>query len=273
MSQNQQEALFSALNQLLQPLVRILLRNGIPYGAISELIRKVYVQIAEQDFAVPGKKQTNSRISTITGLSRKEVQRLKGQSEIKPENLQRYNRAARVITGWVRDEQFIDKNGDPVPLPFEGTEISFSNLVKKFSGDVPPRAILDELLQVHVVEHSEGTVKLLARAYIPKTGQEEKLTILGSDVAGLINTIDHNIESNGKNPFFQRKVYYDNLSDEAIQELRLLIADKAQQMLELMDHWMAAHDRDVNPDITGSGRKAAGIGVYFFENDVDVEEE
>jgi len=269
MKKTQQEALYLALYQLLTPLIRILLRHGMPYGALAELIRKVYVQVADQDFGVPGKKQTNSRISTITGLSRKEVQRLKGLPEDNAENLQRYNRAARVITGWVRDPAFHDSNGQPAPLPVEGNSTSFANLVKSFSGDVPTRAILDELLQVGVVELNDGMVHLLARAYIPKTGETEKLTILGNDVAGLITTIDHNIQSNGKDPYFQRKVYYDNLPEEAIADLRALIADQAQVFLENMDKWMAAHDRDANPAVEGHGRKAAGIGVYFFQNEVD----
>lgn len=270
MSANYEQALYRAVFQVLRPLVRVLLRNGVPFSAFAEITRRAYVQVAEQDFSVEGKKQTNSRISTITGLSRKEVQRLKTLTDedvSNTESLKRYNRAARVVTGWVRDDRY-SPGGTPTLLPIESnTEPSFASLVKDYSGDVPPRAILDELLQVGVVEYQNEQVKLLARAYIPKTDPIEKLTIMGTDVAGLIASIDHNIEKGETDPFFQRKVYYDNLPEEAIPVLRAFIGKHAQELLEKMDHSFSAHDRDVNPTVKGTGKKAAGIGVYYFEGD------
>lgn len=274
MSADYEQALYRAVFQVLRPLVRVLLRNGVPFSAFAEIARRAYVQVADKDFSVEGKKQTNSRISTITGLSRKEVQRLKSLTDdiSNKESLKRYNRAARVVTGWVRDDRYNQKGG-PILLPLESDSgLSFASLVKEYSGDVPPRAILDELLQVGVVEYQDEQIKLLARAYIPKTDPVEKLTILGTDVAGLIASIDHNIEKGELDPFFQRKVYYDNLPEEAIPILRKFIGQHAQELLEKMDQNFSAHDRDVNPDIEGEGRKAAGIGVYYFEGE-QIEEE
>jgi hypothetical protein len=150
----------------------------------------------------------------------------------------------------------------------EGEEISFNALVKTFSGDVPPRAILDELVQSGMVERqADGHWRLLKRVYIPKSGELEKLGILGTDVAGLISTIDHNIQTAGTEPYFQRKVYYDNLPEEAVAELRPLIAEQGQELLTFLNRWMAERDRDVTPDAPGTGRKAAGIGIYYFEED------
>ena len=272
MPNKSENALFAAIYLLLKPLARILLRNGVSYGSFAELARRVFVKVAEEDFEVPGRKQTNSRISTITGLSRKEVQRLKdlGDGE-DTESLKRYNRAARVVTGWVRDPRFQDSDAQPLDLTFDGKS-SFCELVKTFSGDIPPRAILDELIQVGMVTLNHDKIHLLGRVYIPKTSETEKLTILGTDVAGLIATIDHNIQSQGKDPYFQRKVYYDNLPVEAIPELRAFIAEHAQQLLETMDQNMSRHDRDVNPNVQGTGRNAAGIGIYFFTHDVKQED-
>jgi hypothetical protein len=72
--------------------------------------------------------------------------------------------------------------------------------------------------------------------------------------------------------FFQRKVYYDNLPTEALPELQILLNERGQALLEFIDQWMAAHDRDINPKVTGTGRRAAGIGLYYFEDDGKVEE-
>lgn len=265
MSQSQ-EILFAAILKLLRPLVRILLRNNIPYGAFSELVKKTYVDIAEQEFMVGDKKQTKSRIATITGLTRREVVRLMETQFYNNVNLiERYNRAARVVAGWVRDFRFTDKNGEPAELDYDGEGDTFSRLVFSYSGDVPPRAVLDELINVGVIERQGKKVRLLSRAYVPAASNDEKLAILGTDVSNLIDTIDHNIYNTQEKPFFQRKVYYDNLPQEVIPKLQALVRDHGQKLIEVLDHWMANYDRDRNPQSTGTGRVAAGVGVFYFQ--------
>jgi len=268
-----QEVLCSAVFKLLRPLCRLLLRNGIPYGAFTDIAKRAYVDIAMSEFEVPGKKATISRASTITGLSRKEIKRVMSMDDRDDSDMvARYNRAARVVYGWVHDAAYSAAQGETADLAFENSGTSFSSLVKTYSGDVPPRAILDELLKVGVVEKtSEGKYRLLERAYIPKAGEAQKLALLGRDVSGLIATMDANIHGVNEKPFFQRKVFYDNLPQEALPKLRALLADRGQQLLEFLDQWMATHDRDVNPDAEGTGRKAAGIGVYYFEEEVSEE--
>lgn len=182
----------------------------------------------------------------------------------------RYNRAARVIAGWVRDRDFADAAGNPLALSPEDGETSFAELVKRHSGDVPARAVLDELLRVGAVEHLEdGRIRLLSRAYVPRTSDLDKLEILGADVSDLIYTIDHNLQHGAADPFFQRKVMYDNLPADAISAFRALSAEQAQVLLEKMDQWLAKHDRDVNPSVKGAGRMRAGIGIYYFEEDIE----
>ncbi len=266
------QALNSSVLRLLRPLVRILLRNGIPFGTFMELAKWIYVDVAAKEFSIAHKKQTDSRISVITGLSRKEVKNVRQMTE--PNDVgavERYNRAARVISGWVRDRTFQDGWGKPALLPAEGEGATFSQLVKKYSGDVPARAILDELLRVKAVERlKDARLRLLERAYIPCTEESDKLSILGTDVALLIATIDHNLVCEvPEEAFFQRKVAYDNLPVEAIPELRKLTEEHAQALLEYLDRWLAEQDRDFNPKVSGTGRKHAGVGIYFFEEDIE----
>jgi len=266
---SQEKLLQKAILRVLKPLIRILLRNNIPFGAFSEMARQAYVEVATNDFKVEGRKQSNSRISTITGLSRKEVKRLQELEESSDSRLtEKYNRAARVVYGWVHDADYQNSKGESKILSFDKGDYCFTALVKEFSGDVPPRAILDELERVGVVEiDDKDMIHLLSRAYIPKTGINEKIQYLGTDVAALLNTMDRNIYEENKRKFFQRKVYYDNLPTEVIEELQKMIADNSQQLLEKIDVAMAEHDRDANPKVKGSGRKAIGVGVYYFEND------
>ena len=262
------KAASAAVATLLRPLVRLLLRNGIPYRTFSDIAKRVYVDVATEEFGIPGRKQSKSRVSILTGLSRKEVLRVMRLPA--PDDLgagARYNRAARVIAGWVRDRRFDDGSGNPAALPFEEGDGSFRDLVKAYSGDAPARAVLDELLRVGTVERmQDGKIRLLERSYIPKKGEIDKIGILGADTADLIATIDHNIRRPDA-PFFQRKTCYDNLPLEALPELETIAANQGQGMIESLDGWMSARDRDIDPGVAGTGRKRAGVGIYFFQDD------
>jgi hypothetical protein len=258
-------AVSGAVTTLLRPLVRLLLRNGIPYRTFSDIAKQVYVDVAMEDFGLPGRKQSKSRVSILTGLSRKDVLRVRRLPPTDDLGAgERYNRAARVVAGWVRDPRFCNGSGNPAELPFEEGSSSFRELVKTYSGDAPARAVLDELLRVGTVERKpDGMIRLLERSYIPKRGEIEKIGILGVDTSYLIGTIDHNIRHPDA-PFFQRKVCYDNLPEEALPELEKIAAGRGQALLESLDGWMSTRDRDVNPGIPGTGRVRAGVGIYFF---------
>ncbi|MGD8913903.1 MAG: DUF6502 family protein [Candidatus Thiodiazotropha sp.] len=268
------KTLTTSILKLLRPLVRLMLRNGFTYGDFADLSKWTFMDVASKEFGIPGRKQTVSRVSVITGLTRKEVSRL--QKIDTPDDsaiAHQYNRAARVISGWLRDPRFQTEMGTPAPLNFDKGKASFSKLVKEHSGDVPPRAIYDELIRVGTIAKDENDmITLLSDGYIPRTGETEKLHILGTDVQLLLNTIDYNLQRGSQTPFFQRKVSYDNLPIEALLEFRDMSAEKSLSLLLECDKYLSQHDRDINPDTNGTGRKQAGIGIYYFEQDIPQDE-
>ncbi len=270
MSDDIRKRLNGSVVKLLRPLVRILLRYGISFGEFAEMARWVFVDIADNDFSIDRRKQTISRISVITGLNRKDVTRLKKINiHDDKEPSAGINRAGRVISGWVRDKIFHDAKGAPAVLAMEGKKKSFTALVKKYSGDMPVRAVLDELIRIDAVrKNADNTVNLLTKAYIPKNVDTEKISILGSDGADLISTIDHNLDAQLDDPFFQRKVIYDNIPAEAVAPFREISSAEGQHLLEKLDAILAGHDRDYNPASKGTGRKRLGVGIYYFEEDL-----
>lgn len=274
MEENVTKAIAAAITNLLRPLVMFLLRNGVPYQTFADIAKRVYVDLATEKFDIPGRKPSKSRVAILTGLSRREVLRVKrlpAQDDLGA--LDRINRAARVISGWVVDRKFSDESGQPADLPFEEGNVSFRQLVKAYSGDAPARAVLDELMRVGVVERTpDGKIHLLEHSYIPKAGEIDKIAILGSDTSDLISTIDNNI-CHPDAPFFQRKVNYDNLPSEALPELMKLAGEQSQALLERVDRWMSERDRDVNPRVAGTGRKRAVVGIYYFQEDYKGENE
>lgn len=272
MSKQFSTALITAVTRLLRPLVRIMLRNGVPCGVFEETVRWVYADIAMREFGLAGKKPSVSRAAVITGLSRKEIVRL--QEITRPHEVavaQQYNRAASVITGWLRDPRFHTPAGEPADLRLDD---EFVELVKAFSRDVPARAVLDELRNVGAVESlPDDRVRLLARAYLPRTDDLAKLEILGTDVKFLLNTLDHNLICPPGTQLFQRKVIYDNLPAEVLATLHAQASRDSQTLLETLDKHFSTYDRDINPAVEGTGRKRAGVGIYYFEEDFEAHKE
>jgi hypothetical protein len=166
----------------------------------------------------------------------------------------------------VREKRYHDKRGRPADLPMDGPARSFAALVREFSGDIPPRAIADELARVGAIETlKDGKMRLLTHAYIPRGDQADKLAILGTDVADLIRTIDHNMTSEPGEARFQRRVSYDNIPQELLPTLKKRLSSRAQSCLEALDKVLAAADRDRSPGVKGSGRARVGVGIYYFE--------
>ena len=258
----------AAIRKLLPPLIRILLRNGMAARSFYEIVKETYVAVVRDEFGIGTKQATISRIAILTGLTRKEVQTL-AEMPIHNEDqyAEEYNRAARVITGWLRDPDFGDGNGHPIPLRKLGKGQSFAALVKRYSGDIPVRAMLDELKRVGAVRQlKDGRIGLAVRGFIPQKGVDQKLAILGQDTADLIATIDHNVYRNPSSPRIQRKVMYDNVPVESAHAFQAVAQARAQEMLEALDRWLSHHDRDVNPTVKGKGRARVGLGVYHFED-------
>lgn len=268
--------LHRALYRILRPLARLLLRNGIPFAEFAELVKRAYVDAAMEDFSDNRKKPTDSRAAVMTGLTRKEVRKqreiLAGEHDGCADA--RYeNRASRVVSGWVHDSAFQGGEGEPAELPFDGPS-SFSELVRRYSGDMTPRAVLEELERVGVVATGDsGKLVLRQRAYIPAGDSEEMLQIFGEDVSDLIATIDHNLVGSeaDSQPLFQRTLVYNNIPPEVMARWRPYAAQQSQAMLEQLDKWLGPHDRDVAGHSDGKASGDAvrtGVGIFYFEDPV-----
>lgn len=260
------KAINAAISCLLRPLARVLLRHSIPFSAFEALAKRVFVEVAMQEFSVADKKPSISRASILTGLTRKEVQRLlSAADDAEIELPTQYNRAARVMTGWIRDADFLDERGRPRRLTVDG-ELSFDTLARRYSGDMPVRAVLDELQRVGAVRlRDDGLIEALARAYVPQQSVIDKLAILGTDVADLVDTIDHNMQYGTSDPWFQRKVLYNSIEVRKLPAFRKLSATQAQALLERLDRWLAEHDTEAAPGSIDVPRARVGLGIYYIE--------
>ena len=261
--------LSQALKRLLTPLVRILLRHGMSFDEFVEVAKRTYVEVADREFTLEGRKQTIARVAMLTGIQRKEVSRLKQQIGEEAIDLDSaYNRGVRITSGWRRDPVF-SAAGRPLPLSLEG-EVSFSALVKRYSGDLPVRAVLDELRRTGVIERRQDQVVLVNDAgYVPSAAEEEQLNILGIAAADLLNTLAYNLQPGNENKQLQLQVSYDNLPLAAVNEFDAMARSEGFALLKQFDEWLATQDRDANPEVPDGDRHRAGVGIYFFHQSPD----
>jgi hypothetical protein len=256
----------SALFTIFKSLAKTALRYGVSAGTAEALIRRAWVEAAVESLQSQGKKPMSSKICAVTGLYRKEVVRLRSLPPLDVgEKEDKYNRPARVVTGWLRDERFLTSKRRPAVLRLEG-ERSFQELVRLYSGDMSPRAMLDELLRTKSVEIGRAnTVRLLSRGFIaPKSGIEG-LQILGDDVSDLIDTIDHNLDAEPDHRRLQRKVSYRHIPQRHLPAFEQYAARHSQALLEKFDLWLAKHDTEEIEEGTPGSR--VGVGIYLISNE------
>jgi hypothetical protein len=216
---------------------------------------------------VEGWKHTFSRVSAMTGLTRKETKRLyELENNTINEAGERYNRAIRVISGWVNDKRYQTKQGGQKILPVVGNSISFTSLVKEYSGDIPTQAMLAVLKKAGSVIENEKGIELVSHAFVPGDDPVDKLNILGTDAAELIATIDHNLTNPPDQLLYQRKVSNTNIDPEAIETFRKLSAKKAQALLESLDTWLTEHELTDSPDKNSEHGQYASLGIYYSEH-------
>ena len=271
---SRESVLIRAAQRALRPLIRQMLRHGITFGAFAEIAKRVYFQVADDDFPLPGRRQTDSRIALLTGLSRRDVARLRSTRARPAATRLDANLATRFVDVWSNDPRYHTDSGNPRVLPFEARDRkapSFCELVRRVGGDIPPRALLDELVRVGSVElQATRDVRLLQKAYIPATDSSERLEMLGEDVAEFTSVVAHNLESPAHDAFLQQKVIYDNVGGDGLPDLRAELRRLGETFLRRVNKLIAAHDRDRNPQAPGGDRKRVVMGVYYFHDDENV---
>lgn len=190
-------ALLLFAETMLRPLIRILLRYGLSYPEFNQMARKLYVDIAmhEAEFRIPQRRrQYKARVACLTGLSRKEVLRLLySKRAVEDPNFSSYNRASRVLEGWWSDERYRNAAGQPVSLPFRAAHgrRSFTGLVMEYSGDIPPRAILDELRRAGAcTSGSDDDIRPISAQYVAREFDIEMMTTTAMRAAASLARID-----------------------------------------------------------------------------------
>lgn len=260
-----QQRVHAALHRVLKPLVRLALSQDVNYQMLLEILKSVFVQVAEEDFKLADREQTDSRISLLTGLHRKDVHRLRNEPKTTVSQPNASTLGSQLVGLWVGHADFVDVSGKPRPLPrlaSAGGDISFERLVARVSKDIRARPVLDEWLRIGVVNIDENDcVCLNTEAFIPTTGFEGKLYFFQQNIHDHIAATTHNL-TNQTPPMLERCVYYDELTPAEIQELKALAEDHGMTALKAINkHALALQTKP--KDLTLANQRFT-FALYFY---------
>lgn len=256
-----------ALGRILSALIKTVVHFGITYPELIERIKRVYVAEVEKDLIKQGQNVTLSRISLVSGVHRKDVKRLLTE-DIPDATPIRASLTARLISLWVGDSRYIDKQGQPKLLPLHGNH-SFETLVLSVSSDVRSRTVLDDLIKRGIVIVCDDRLQLNQDALFPSDDLETKIEFLARNVSDHISSCYHNIQG-VEAPLPERSVFYDRLSKESVDQLQLLATQKITNLiLEVNQSAQQLAERD-DKQTEGNDHRFI-LGSYFYREQEETE--
>lgn len=263
-------ALLAALHRLLSPVARLMLARGITLPMAIELLKRVFVDVAEKDFRLGEKTATDSRISLLTGVHRKDVRRLRVLPGIDDNLPDKVSLGAQLVAAWCTRPEWQDATGHPRPLPrlaSSGGEASFEALVASISRDIRPRSVLDEWIRLGVAQvNARDEVELCEEAFIPQQGDDEKLAYYGLNLGDHAMAATDNVLGAGR-PWFERSVHHQGLSEAQVEAIRARAAKLGMTLLQDL-HTQASGEME-----TAEARnRRFTCGIYFYSAPLEGDE-
>jgi len=266
------EHVIKSCRYLLLPVVRFLLRHGVTWSEFSDLSKDAYVLVARSDYGIQGRPTNNARTAMLTGLSRREVARVRDRllqgGVIAEEN--QGNRISQILTGWHVDSEFTDENGRPKVLPKTGPTGSLPSLLKRYAGDLPHGAILKEMRKRELIEElNDGGYRVLRRDYVYSEIDPEVVTRLGIALHDHAATLEHNLNENRQSaPRFEALADNACIRPSTYKAFRTLVEERGLSFLEEMDAWLSGNEVETEKD-TNARTVRLGVGVYFIHDESD----
>lgn len=260
-----------ALARVMQPLAQLLIANGVQLSSVVEQIKRSLVDAAASDFAVDGRNNTDTRISILTGVHRKDVRRLR--SEPAPHAgaaVPIMSVASCVVARWISEPRYLNADNSPLrlartPRHAEPGEPVFSHLVAEVTRDVGARAVLDELQRLGVVGvEADAHVVLKSIAFVPHSGVRESFHFLGANVADHLATAVHNLADEGDyDPWLEQSAFAQDLTLSQAQELHAAARQLWARVLQ--EFLLKATIAEERSQAVDEPKKRVRFGVYFHE--------
>jgi hypothetical protein len=268
--------LLAAFRHLMVPLVRILIRNGIPFREFSEVVKEIYARVAADEASSPERPASLARVAIVTGINRRELVRIFGEADKLRRALEsNANAIARLLQGWYSDPAFTGPYGFPRDLPF-GDDVAsapgFSELTRRYASELPADVMLDELMRVDAAVQlpESGLIRVLKRTYIPEEMAPEQVEVFARGVRRYVETIDHNLgERDAECRRFERWVFPDfGIRIKDWDAFTSLVNDRLVGVIEDLDNRFTAFEK---PSDSDADKLTVGVGMYVYKDEDDDE--
>lgn len=259
----QQSLLLTTFRKVMRPLVRLFLTHQVTYPMLIEELKRVFVDIADRDFKLDGRAQTDSRITLLTGVHRRDVNRLRSMQE--HQKPAKTNFSAAILAQWLGNPAYLDEAQQPLPLPktSRASELSFESLVAEVSKDIRARPVLDEWLHTGIVRLNENQlVELNQDAFVTTGDFEGQLEYLAMNLHDHAAAAVHNVIA-GAPPFLERCVYYRQLTPEQTASLHQLARARGMKLLlDLNKQALLMEAANTAQSVPATMRM--NVGIYFY---------
>jgi hypothetical protein len=250
---------------LMAPVARWLLRNGVSYSAFAELLKAVFVDTARAEIERSGVRATQSALSVLSGVHRKDVRTLAATPRAAgapPQPVRGVPLASQVFTRWLTDRRLRTRDGKPKKLPRTGGSASFEGLARALSNDVHPRTVLDELLRLGLVRLDGDDVIPLNTAFVPDRKLDELTALFSANAADHLAAAVHNL-SGGAPRFLEQSVFANWLSADSVEHLHACARAAWSQAFATM---VAEASERVKGDgaLAPEDRHRVRFGTYFY---------
>lgn len=265
-----QRQILDALLLVLRPLARALLRAGIGFREFAEISKTAFVDIATKDYGLRGRPTNISRVAVMTGLTRKEVRRIRDKAAAGNASLVlRSTPMAGILHRWHSEKDYLTESGKPKILDFDGPGMTFASLVRRFGGDIPPGAMRTELKRINAIrEDDRGRLEVLKRNVSGLDVHDRLINGLAKVVYPATLTLAHNTDKNESNDSWVLRVAATNyVRKDDIARLRRISSDRLAEFAESIDDLFVAYETLYEADKRLASERVVGIGVFYFEED------
>jgi len=277
MSQNgynkTQAALVKAVIMLCKPLIRLLIEKGMTFPQFRELMKELYVEVADKHFSLDDNKPSDSRIFVLTGVHRKDVKRIRQQAESGSEKItSSASLSGEIVARWTSMPDYIDDKGKPRQLlkNSKSNEAGFEQLVSSVNKDVRPKVILEEWLRLNIVRLKDDFVILNKSAFVTNKEFTEMAYYLGHNVHDHMASCVNNILVEA-DPMLERSVYYASLTEGSVNKLKTIASKKGNDLLQhLNKQAIKLYDADKHKD---DATHRMRLGVYWYQAQLDKDKE
>jgi hypothetical protein len=261
----------TSISFILRPIVRFLLKNGLKYSQINDLIQRALVEESVAEIKAVSEEVSLSKIALISGVHRSKAKELLNLSNESADP--KASTLSKILGYWSSNPEFIDESGLPKPLSIVGADSEFSKLVSTVTKQISPYTVLFELKRIGAIVSDEEIATFIQNQYWTGDSLEETYHLAAKNIESLLSAIEENLNKiNISSPQLHLTTEYDNIEQSKIPEIKQWFLTKGEEFHKEARAFLSKFDKDLNPHIKGPTEAKVSVTTFSFaETKINIE--